>query len=239
MGFNMKLMKISALAGAAMLVSSPAMSMAILIDDFDAFQEVVDVPVLPQVSTSTLVDGSIFGGSRTLTVATDPSSISGSVLRSTGTPSGFNPPSALTFSNGALQRGVATVEYNGNGAGLGDLTNGGLLDRFFFEVLFADLAGTELQTTVVDGDGDSDTFIETFDAGFDPFTRFSSFDAAVDFDDVASLSFVFDTVDVASFDGALGSISVVPLPASVLFLIGGLGGLAGVSTVANRRRRKA
>ncbi len=235
----MKILKISALIGATMLAAPTAMASSILIDTFDVFQEVVDVPTGTDVNSSQVgPEASILGGFRTLTVMTDPVGNEGSILRSTGAASGFNPPNALTFSNASGQRGVATVVYDGNGAGLGDLTGpSGLLDSFFFEVLDADLAGTVFRTTVVSG-ANSSTFSENFDATFDPFTRFSSFDPIIDFTNVASLTFEFDTQGIANFDGALGSISVVPLPASILFLLGGLGGLAGVSA-ASKRRRKA
>lgn len=239
----MNILKVTALVGASMLVAPTAMAASILIDDFTVFQEVFDDPDVGdgEVNTSTVgFDASIRGGFRTLTVLTIPDGLGGSSLMSTGN-SGTNPPNSLNFSNGGSQRGVATVTYDGGLTGdLGDLTGGGLLDSFFFEVLDADLAGTVFRTTVVDGDGDSSTFTENIaiDGTFDPFTRFSSFDSDINFADVASLTFQFDTLDVTNFDGTLGSVSVVPLPASILFLLGGLGGLVGVSA-ASKRRRKA
>ncbi|MFZ5965211.1 VPLPA-CTERM sorting domain-containing protein [Thalassococcus sp. BH17M4-6] len=230
-----KIQKISALVCASFLTAPVAMAAPILIDSFDAFQEVIDVPTGTDVNFSTVTDASILGGSRFMSVTTDPTGNEGSTLRSTGT-SGFNPEGALTFANDPGQRGVATVSYGvaAGGIALGDLTDGNTNDKLFFEVLSADLNGTTLETTVTDGDS-SASITETFDATFNPFTSFSLF-AGIDFGNVQSISFVFDTQDVRSFDGSVGSISAVPLPASALLLLGGLGGLAAFG---KRRRRKA
>jgi len=239
----MTFLKATAAASALLLTASAATASTILIDDFDLFQEVVDVPVDVGDENSNTVgpDASILGGFRTLTVATNPAGNEGSELRSTGLGSGFNPPSALVFSNDATQSGTAIVIYgeDAGGSALGDLTMGGVLDKFFFEVLSADLDGTTLVTEVKDTGTGVSSVTEVLDATFSPFTAFSAFTGDADFTSVGSLTFTFDTGDIKDFDGALGSISVVPLPLSALLLLGGLGGLAGVSVASKRRRKSA
>ncbi len=245
MGNDMNFLKISALVGASMLAAPTAMAASILIDDFTDVQEVRSTPDGGFNEVDTLGGLSVRGGFRTLSVSTDPQNgggtapPAGSVLKSTGF-QGIpgQADNVLRFSNQDQQRGIASVTYGiaAGGAALGDLTLGGVLDKFFFEVLSADLTGTMFSTQVTDGGGGTDTFNEFLDATFNPFTNFSEF-SGVDFGDVASLTFTFNTLQIESFDGSLGSISVVPLPASILFLLGGLGGLAGVSTVSKRRRK--
>ncbi len=81
-----------------------------------------------------------------------------------------------------------------------------------------------------------DVPVITFDTALslDEFT----FDASFDWTDIGALAFSVESIS-AEFDGALGTISVVPLPASAWLLLGGLGGLAGVSAASKRRRRKS
>jgi hypothetical protein len=55
---------------------------------------------------------------------------------------------------------------------------------------------------------------------------------------VGALAFSIEAL-TENYDGTLGAISVVPLPASAWLLLGGLGGLAGVSAASKRRRRKS
>lgn len=237
----MKFLKVTALVGASMIAAPAAMASTIMIDDFDVFQRVQDVPN-GGFSNNDLITGqaTIFGGSRELSVTTTPNNgtqpIGGSVLESTGA-GGLPVSDALTFSNSSGQTGLATVVYDGNGGGLGDLTNGGLLTKFFFEVLSADISGTIFTTTVVSNTG-TGTFTENVGATFNPFLEFSEADfAGVNFGNVTSLTFTFNSNGVDSFDGTLGSISIVPLPLSALLLLGGLGGLAGASSVSKRRRK--
>lgn len=61
--------------------------------------------------------------------------------------------------------------------------------------------------------------------------------SGIDWTDIGALAFAVES-RTFEFDGAIGSISVVPLPASAFLLLGGLGGLAGMSSAARRRRRR-
>jgi hypothetical protein len=69
--------------------------------------------------------------------------------------------------------------------------------------------------------------------GLDEFTKL----AGIDWTDIGALAFAVESRS-PEFDGAIGSISVVPLPASAFLLLGGLGGLFGMSSAAKRRHRR-
>lgn len=253
-GDKMTFFKITAFVGATMLAAPAAMAATILIDDFTDIQEVRDTPDGGFSNTDTVGGLSVLGGSRTLTVLTDPQNGTGtapgggSILKSRGDQGGLPNDNTLGFSNLGDQAGLATVTYGvaAGGLALGDLTDGNINDRFFFEVLSADLEGTVFTTTVTtDGGVNTASFQEIIGMTFNPFTNFSNF-VGVNFMDVTSLTFSFDTRGVVpdservlSFDGTIGSVSVVPLPFSALLLLGGLGGLAGASTFSKRRRQKA
>lgn len=225
-------------AAALVALTAPAgMAASIMIDDFNTFQQVADSPILPGItSSSTIPAGDVLGGDRTFTVSTNPSNPPltnfGSSLTSTGLPE-----SRLIFNNNDGQQGVATVDYGiaAGGDALGNLIDG-TNDKFFFDVLSGDLPGAFFSATVTDIFANSFTVTELLVPGFSEFQAFSDF-IGVDFTNVASLSFSLDSNGVDSFDGSIGSISAVPLPASALLLLGGLGGFAGL-TAANRRRRR-
>lgn len=261
-GDKMKFLKITAFVGATLLAAPAAMAASILIDDFDTFQKVDDVPFNPgvtgEVSSSTVAAPDALGGARFMSVSTAPASVNGARLISNGIGTGFATESALEFTTGGGQVGIATVSYGLGVTGataLGNLTGGtgigdvGTLDKFFFDLIpnTQNFDGASLTTTVVSGTGvDEETAVvtESLDAGMiNPFTSFALFEADnsdIDFTNVASLTFVFQTsATLTGFDAELASISVVPLPLSALLLLGGLGGLAGASAVSKRRRQKA
>ena len=223
-------------AAALVALTAPAgMAATIIIDDFTTSQRVSDTD-----GPNTLVDvfaPEAIGDRRDMFVTTDQKPrIGGSVLESNG--------GLLSFSNASNQTGEATLVYDGlAGAGLGgasglDLTDNGTNNRFLFSDPDGDLPGTFFLATVTDINGASSEYDELFDLTLDPFLRFSEFTGLAEFDKVASITFTFDTRDVANFDGSISRISVVPLPASALLLLGGLGGFAGLSAANRRRRRK-
>lgn len=235
----MNMLKITLAAGVVALSASTATAATIMIDSFETFQQVADSPT-GGIPTSSTINGdpTILGGSRTLSVDTTPdnppATTFGSSLTSTGAPN-----SQLIFNNNDGQEGLATVVYgvDAGGAALGDLTDGGTNDKFFFEVTSGDLPGSIYTATVTDTSANSFTVSELLVPGFSPFQAFADF-VGVDFTDVASLTFTLDSNGVDSFDGSIGSISAVPLPASALLLLGGIGGLAGFGA-SKRRRRKS
>ncbi len=250
-GNNMKMFKITALVSAAMLAAPAAMASSVLIDDFSIFQTAADIPAVPGENQSLEINAGLFGGSRFFEVfnTSTPPGAGGATLTSTGNglPAGQQqiPENTLVFSTDTSQTAIATVIYDGrttlNQAGSTfapfDLTNGGLNDQFFFELVqdTPNFDGSTFVTTVTDTDS-SATFVENLDATFSPFTAFSNF-GGIDFSEVTSLAFSFNTNNLTGFDGGISSISAVPLPASILLLLGGLGGLAGVSSVSKRRRK--
>jgi len=252
----MNMLKISALVGASMLVAPTAMAKSILIDDFDVFQQVADAPTVGLSASDDIVgQATILGEARRLETTNVPGGLGGSSLISTGG-SGFLPANSLRF-NVDSGEGTATVTYGieAGGNALGDLTLGGVLDRFLFSDIVGDLAGASLLSTMTSTTNDVFSFLEPLAPGVASTTKFSGFSlngdgvtfaTLTDFSSVASLSFKFTGPkddpntpnNEATFDGSISKLSVVPLPASILFLLGGLGGLAGVSA-ASKRRRKA
>jgi hypothetical protein len=229
-------------------LTAPAVTAATLIDDFTTFQRVRDTPTVDPTA-SNIVAPEAIGGWRSMNVSTSPQNApttDGATTLRAG-PTTVRPDGILSFSNEDGHTGIGTIVYNANGAGLDDgvglpgydLTSGGIDDRFFFALNSFDISGAaNFVMTVEDTGGGLGTFTELLDVTFDPFLRFSEVVGVVDFTKVSSLTFrIESTTD--SFDGSISSISVVPLPASALLLLGGLGGFAGMSAAARRRRRKA
>lgn len=237
--------KFTATVSAAALVAltAPAgMASSILIDDFSTFQRVVDVPFAAGEENTNDEPGiGDFGALRTMTIASSGGNQASS-LTSTGSSSGFTPPNVLQIANSPTASSVATVSYDFAGPPV-DLTMSGTNNKFFFEFPLVnpfDLLGSKLTTTVHYFDGVntvSSSVTEDLDEFTSPFTNFSAFSVGTDFENVTSLAFSFDAV--TDFDGTLNSISVVPLPASALLLLGGLGGLAGLGATRRRRRKGA
>ncbi len=221
--------------------------------------------------SSIAVDASLFGGSRVFQIEnttpppSGPSSGGLDLVSTADSPTNpslptFNPANVLQLNASAGQVGSATVIYDGRatlaetGSTFGmvqDLTDGGLNDRFFFDLVEDTLnfPGATFTTTVTSlntmGADFEASLVEDLDQTFSPFTTFASFldplnplsNPNIDFSKVTSLAFSFNTSGVAAFDQSIRSVSVVPLPLSALLLLGGLGGLASVSVVSKRRRK--
>jgi hypothetical protein len=217
-----------------------AATITIFVDSFSTDQAVSDVPGLGQVNSSTVISGGgdIIGGTRTMTAE----------LASTDTGSAVNATSltvsggGLSFSNDDGAKGKGSLFYNGGGAGLGNLAIG-INPFFFFDVSrFDNDANLVFAANLTDTSGSTITFSENIEFGFDPqlfFTDFTGFDT-FDFTDVASLEFIVDSSDtVISVDGRIEAITLnatpIPLPASALLLLGGVGGLS----LLRRRRSKS
>ncbi|MRU15707.1 VPLPA-CTERM sorting domain-containing protein [Roseovarius sp. A21] len=132
-------------------------------------------------------------------------------------------------------------------AGLGglDFLQGNTITnrRFEFDVTSFDADGVlQFEAYVWDTTGDLARFSETLinpsstdELDFSTTLKFDEFTGVIDWTDVGAVAFSVES-ETAEFDGSIGSISVVPLPASALLLLGGLGGFAAVG---RRRRRKA
>ncbi len=231
----MKFFNLALAAGAVAFTASSATAVTIVIDDFSTFQQVIDVPTPGAVNSNVEMGIGDLSADRAMSVVTSGGGLGASTFTSTGA-SGFVPSNSVTLSNSPGQSSVATITYT-FGSSV-DLTSGGFTDKFFFEfpggILSGDVIGTNFSTTVVSGAG-TGTDVEALTPFSSPFLSFSDADfAAVDFEDVTSLMFTFESSE--SFDGALNSISVVPVPAAGLLLLGGLGAFAAVG---RRRRRQS
>lgn len=243
----MNFLKTFAVASAAILSAPAAMALTIDLFDDPVAQSAVDFTAgaIPQGSQATGLN--VIGGARDLWVQTFPA---GGFVGTSMTVQGGE----LTFNNSSGQSGYAEVVYDGNDgaptvggiadvdtSGLGgiDLTSGNTGQGFLFEVLRSD-GLFDFTATVWDMMGNFHVYTETIvNLAFDPFLSLSEFtNNGVDVTKVGAIAFTVRSTD-PDVDGALGSITVVPLPASALLLLGGLGGLFGVSAVGRRRRHLA
>ena len=213
--------------------ASHAMAATVVLDSFDDEQIAVDVPYPGTSSSSTIAFGS---GTRTLEAenTSGPSPVSATVLESVG--------GALRFSNKDEATGRATLSYTA----LGDISLG-LNPYLYFDVgYFDNIANFSVSAT--DGDGNVSTYTEVLSSGFSPTLFFSAFTGSADFNDIALLSFTLDTTNVpgygpvVSVDGSLNSILLgydqpapIPLPATAVLLLAGVGGLGGLRALVRRK----
>lgn len=213
-----------------------------VIDDFTTAQSVSHVPSTGLTQGSEVEAPEAIGGFRDLYVETN-----GGVENATSAET-YN--GNLNFSNKAQQSGRGWLTWDGqdndpfnvNEEGLGglDLT-GGLINPFFaFDVASAD---HELEITfrvwdMLDGYSEyNETLPEASE--LNPNLYFTQFEGNADFRNVGALQF-FVNAPTDNLDATIRKITVeaspIPLPASSLLLLGGLGGLFGLR---RRRNKKA
>lgn len=220
-----------ATSAAMLLTSAQAFAATVIFDDFNDNQLAVDEPYPGSTNSSTIAFGT---GTRTLTAENTSNNGNAVAATTLGAVGG-----SLSFSNTDLSTGTGTVTYTN----VGDISSGAN-PFFFFDVGYFDNVANFI-ATAVDTMGNTSTYQEVLQVGFDPtlfFSEFSSMGTMADFNSLATLSFMVDTTNVPGFgavpsvDGSLKSISIgvsaVPLPAGGLLLLAGLGGLAAL-------RRKA
>lgn len=241
----MTIFKTLAVAAATIIAAPAAMALTIdLFDDADPGQTVAadGGGIVPHGSE--VFNDSVIGDYRDLWVETTPdNTFLGTTLSvQNGT---------LSFNNSSGQTGFGEVVYDGmdgdptgadqvNTTGLGgiDLTFGITNPGFFFEVIASD-GIFDFTATVWDMLGNTHTYVENV-AGlaFNPFLPLTEFTSnGVDVTNVGAIAFTVESAGTVSIDGSLGSITVIPLPASALLLLGGLGGLFGAAAVGRRRRQ--
>lgn len=233
-----------------LLTATASFAAPVLIDDFadPVTQFVGDDPFMGIVAGSQ-VAAPVLGGYRDLYVENTPEPGEDPVpLGTTLVVNGGD----LSFNNQSGQSGFGQVAYDGDDdtptsdsdidiTGLGgvDLTYGFTSASFFFEVLRTDGDFT-FEAQVWDMAGNTHIYSESIFGSFSPLLSFGVFTSeGVNMMDVGAVVFSVRSNGTESVDGALGSISVVPLPASALLLLGGLGGLAGMSSMRRRRRKAA
>ena len=247
-------------ATAALLVGAGHASAAVIsIDTFDQTpQAVSDLPLGSRPQSSSFAAPEALGGERdlyvnanpatqegaaTLVVADDPKDPSDGVL-SFNTNSGFqagawsvydgNDGNAAPFApdlglDGVDKTGLGGLDFlDGSGAG------------FLFDVVRVDLS-LLVDITAWDLSGATTLFSAPVVAGGSPFVPLEAFsNPDFDWNNVGALQLFADSNGVDSVDASITSISVdtgtgvIPLPASALLLLGGLGGL---SAFGLRRKR--
>ena len=244
----MKTTMIAAAAAATTLTLAPMQASALVIDDFTIAQQVVDVPTAGFQSASQVSGLGILGGYRDMRVER----ISGNappefdaVLSASGGTLGFS----NTF--GTLSRAWIVYDGDNDFSSTGIVNTSGLGGVNFligpspfldFNIITAD-AGLFVRISIWDMDGSKMEYTEDLPA-FDvdpllPLTDFNLVDGLeFDWARVGAIEF-FVEATVTAYDGQIGPITLnaIPLPAPALLLLGGLGGLGGMTVLRNRRRK--
>lgn len=225
----------AAVTAATLAMGGAASAATILIDDFSTDQLVTDTPGIGQTNNSQVASGSAIGGFRDLEVTNDQGDLTATELRVAN--------GALSFSNIAGATGSGTITFDGdddptttNTSGLGGINLVTGPNPFFsFDVLNFD-STLQIDITAFDIFGGVSTFSEILPekTAFSPILFFSDFTGNVDFTSIGALEFMV-TANGPNLDGAIDDITVgaIPLPASALLLLGGLGGMQLL-----RRRKK-
>lgn len=212
--------------GAVFALATGASAATVLLDDFDVDQSVFDNPAGGQVNTSTINAGNL-GGTRELTVDANVApgaQLGASVIIENG---------SINFNN---DNSVASdVELTYGNFGTFDLTQGGLGTGFIYEGVNTD-NGFEFDVVVTDAGGMTSQFRTIVPGNIGDLDLFRSFDEFTGSADLTQVTMIeFDVASNGEEDASLDSvgISVVPVPASGLLL---LGGLAGAAAVARKRK---
>ena len=256
----------SSIAAITLLSATTAMASPILIDDFSAPGTVIAILQGNPVELD-VADAGILGGTRGMHVSTDNGSAPfGTGFSAIGGDNGINfsndaaatGQAVLVYDGGGAGVGfdfgfasapTNIVDVDTTGLGGVDFLEGNAVTTRAIEFSGSNFGPTDVanfQAFAWDLDGDVVSFSEAI--GLMPFTatlglsEFALFDGGgdgiFDWENVGAIAFTIESI-TENFDGTLGSISVVPLPASALFLLGSMGGLAGGLSLTKRRRRKA
>ncbi|MFO7854665.1 MAG: hypothetical protein R6V44_05520 [Paracoccaceae bacterium] len=235
----MSIRSFAAIAAAALIfIPSHGSAMQILIDDFTTDQRVTDGPGIDGVASQVAAPEAL-GGWRDMWVESDLSGLSNTTFESG---SGF-----LSFSNDTNATGRALLTYDGNAAGatspvtsISEVDTDGLgginflvgpnpFISFDVNTFESDLF---FEARVWDMDGNFGNFTEILppEGSFSPdlpLTDFTFAGGTFDWTQVGAVQFFVESSTIG-YDGSITSISVnpIPLPASALLLLSGVGMLA-------------
>lgn len=247
-------------SGTVATMTMGSAAFALTIDDFTVPQRVASIG-----ASSSTAEGTMFGNFRYMEVSTNQGDSEGTVLSSEDGSVTFNNNAGTTGTGYLVYDGSADRPEAGAGVddiGLGDDTvrvnTGGVgqnivqgsVDLTFFDFDLSNfdpgLSTALFSAFAWDTGGNRAEFNEIV-GGEDVSPRLFLNDFvgdSIDWTDVGALAFRVDSTvtedyGTENFDAEVGSVSVsqVPLPASALLLLGGLGGFAGLSAVAGRRRK--
>jgi len=228
----------AAAAAALIFIPSHGSAMPILIDDFTTDQRVTDNPGVDPVA-SEVAAAEALGGWRDMWVETDLPGLSNTTFESGG--------GILSFSNDTNATGRALLTYDGNVGGaitpvtdISEVDTDGLGGIDFLAVgpnpfISFDVNSFEsnlfFEARVWDMDGNFGNFTEVLPpvGSFSPDLPLTDFvfAGAFDWTRVGAVQFFVESSTIG-YDGSITSISVnaIPLPASALLLLSGMGALA-------------
>lgn len=239
---------LGAAASVAVLVTgAQAFAATLVIDSFSDQQRVQDAPTTNPNNSQ--VSAAVLGGYRDLAItntAADGDNVGASELHVTG--------GNLKFSNVAGAQGEGYLTYDGNDDATSVNTSGLGGVNFLIGanpyLFFSEPADVKFDNTAFfrvkawDMNGGEAVYEETLTASYDPRLFLSDFTttAGFNFGSIGALQFFVSSTALAdSVDGAITQIELraddvapIPLPASGLLLLGGMGGLTFL-----RRRKKA
>lgn len=249
----------------ALLVgASAASAMTVTVDDFTDDQFVQDLP--GTLVNSSVIVGGMLGGTRYLEVENADGVTAGTQLNSTLGSISFNNAAGTSgigyiIYDGTSDRSGVTdpgigVGVNTTGLGGLDIVAGPSIAETFFSFDLSDFNPGSGGSTALFSAFAYDMFgnVGQFDeivgaADISPILPLSAFSGSVDWTNLGAIGFTIDSrsgIDPVlgefggiNFDGKVGSITVnaVPLPASVLMLLSGVGAVGGVGFLRRKKSR--